>query len=238
MTSPTVLIIGCQGALGKACVETFQTAGYDITQVSRAETASVDGKHIIVASAATNSVEAMLEAIPAAFREKDLYDVIICPAGGWVGGSVADPVAFAKGVDASVSQSIVSSAVAAAIAGSSLKANGILALVGSAGALGPTAGFMGYGLAKAAVHHLVTSLGQADSGMPADSIAVGFLPNTLDTPSNRSWAAADTDFSSWNPITVIPEAVIAWAKGTEERPASGAIFNVKTVAGKTSFVKL
>ena len=37
-------------------------------------------------------------------------------------------------------------------------------------------GMIGYGLAKAAVHQLVQSLGAESSGMPTDSLAVAILP--------------------------------------------------------------
>lgn len=35
---------------------------------------------------------------------------------------------------------------------------------------------IGYGMAKAAVHQLTKSLGQKESGLPEDSIAVCILP--------------------------------------------------------------
>lgn len=37
-------------------------------------------------------------------------------------------------------------------------------------------GMVGYGMAKAAIHQLVHSLGDKDSGMPPDSLAVAILP--------------------------------------------------------------
>ncbi len=41
------------------------------------------------------------------------------------------------------------------------------------------AGMIGYGIAKAATHHLVRSL--AAGGLPAESVVAGVLPVTLDT---------------------------------------------------------
>lgn len=35
---------------------------------------------------------------------------------------------------------------------------------------------IGYGLAKAAVHQLVSSLSQQNSGLPADTTVLGILP--------------------------------------------------------------
>ena len=47
-------------------------------------------------------------------------------------------------------------------------------------------GMMGYGMAKAAVHQLVKSLGSSGSGLPDGSCTLGILPVTLDTPMNRN----------------------------------------------------
>lgn len=38
------------------------------------------------------------------------------------------------------------------------------------------AGMIGYGMAKAAVHHLVQSLKNPDGGLPPDSSVLGILP--------------------------------------------------------------
>lgn len=54
-------------------------------------------------------------------------------------------------------------------------------------AVSGTPGMIGYGMAKAAVHHLVSSLSCPDSGLPKDSSVVAILPVTLDTPMNRKW---------------------------------------------------
>ena len=49
-------------------------------------------------------------------------------------------------------------------------------------------GMIGYGMAKAAVHHLVKSLSEPDkSGLPEATFAAALLPITLDTPMNRKW---------------------------------------------------
>lgn len=46
---------------------------------------------------------------------------------------------------------------------------------------------IGYGLAKASVHHLTKSLSENDSGLPNQSTVLSILPITLDTPMNRKW---------------------------------------------------
>ena len=73
-----------------------------------------------------------------------------------------------------------------------LAEGGLLTLIGAAGAVGPTPGMLGYGMAKAATHHLVQSLA-VDDGLSAgfsgtlvrcDIAAV--LPGVIDTPANRT----------------------------------------------------
>ena len=54
--------------------------------------------------------------------------------------------------------------------------NGLLVLMGASAALGPTPGAVAYGLAKAAVHHLVKSAAADGSGMPAGSKTIGVCP--------------------------------------------------------------
>jgi dihydropteridine reductase len=54
--------------------------------------------------------------------------------------------------------------------------NGLLVLTGAQAALHPTPGMIGYGLAKAGVHHLTKSLADASSGLPESSKVVAILP--------------------------------------------------------------
>ena len=53
---------------------------------------------------------------------------------------------------------------------------GLLLLTGAQAALQGTAGMIGYGMSKAAVHQLVSSLGAADSGLPANTSVLAILP--------------------------------------------------------------
>ena len=53
---------------------------------------------------------------------------------------------------------------------------GLLLLTGAQAALQGTTGMIGYGLAKAAVHQLVSSLGAANSGLPPNTSVLAILP--------------------------------------------------------------
>lgn len=101
-------------------------------------------------------------------------------------------------------QSVASSVLASSIASKYLKPGGILVLTGAKAALGPTPGMIGYGLAKAAIHHLTKSLADENGGLPAGAQAVSILPATLDTPMNRKWMPK-ADTSTWTPLEFIAE---------------------------------
>lgn len=61
---------------------------------------------------------------------------------------------------------------------------------------------IGYGMAKAAVHHLTKSLAHKESGLPNDALVVAILPITLDTPMNRKWMP-NADFGTWTPLEFV-----------------------------------
>ena len=63
---------------------------------------------------------------------------------------------------------------------------------------------IGYGMAKAAVHHLCKSLADPKGGLPKDSTTLAILPVTLDTPMNRKWMPK-ADTSTWTPLEFVAE---------------------------------
>merc|ERR1712050_368636 len=86
-----------------------------------------------------------------------------------------------------VESSVYTSVVAAHTASQLLCPGGLLVLPGAFAAVSPTAWSLPYGTAKAAVHHLVRSLADAEAaGMPQGAKTIGLAPVTLDTPQNRA----------------------------------------------------
>lgn len=132
----------------------------------------------------------------------DKLDAVICVAGGWAGGNATKDLA--KSADLMWRQSVWSSSISATISANYLKANGVLTLTGADAALKGTAGMIGYGMAKAAVHQLTKSLAADKSGLPANALVVSILPVTLDTPMNRKWMP-NADFSTWTPLEFVAE---------------------------------
>ncbi|RWS29742.1 hypothetical protein B4U80_07181 [Leptotrombidium deliense] len=161
-------------------------------------------------------------------------DAIICVAGGWAGGSAANRD-FIKNSDLMVKQSLWSSAIAAKIASEHLKEGGLLTLTGAKAALDATPGMIGYGFAKAAVHHLTKSLAAEKSGLPKDGSVLAILPVTLDTPMNRKFMPK-ADFNSWTPLEFVANLTYKWATKTEERPKSGSLVQLITDKGETNLL--
>ena len=113
---------------------------------------------------------------------------------------------------------------------------GLLVLTGSAAALSPTPGMLGYGLAKAATHHLAISLAAQGSGLPPGAKVVAVLPTVIDTPSNRQFMAGPgVDTGSWTPPAHISQACRRWAENPSYAPPSGSLALPVTVVGQTSW---
>ncbi|KNE60986.1 hypothetical protein AMAG_06750 [Allomyces macrogynus ATCC 38327] len=225
------LVYGGAGALGRAVVAHLRTLPHwTVTSVDFA--ANPDAHRNIALPPLPPNWTAAAESVLAATPGE--LDAVVCVAGGWVGGHAGD-ASFVQSVETSVAQSVQSSAVAAHIAAKRLNPNGLVVLTGSQASLSPTPGMIGYGLAKAAVHHLVRSLGAGTSaGLPTGATALGILPVTLDTPMNRKFMP-DADFSSWTPLETVAAQVASWAEDPSARPKSGALVEVVTKAGVTAF---
>ena len=134
------------------------------------------------------------------------------------------------GVEAMHSACVQSSVVAAHLSCSLLASGGLLALTGSAAALAPTPGMVGYGMAKAATHHLVSTV--AASGLPEGAKVVGLLPSVIDTPGNRA-GMPDADTSTWTPAADIAQKAMDLV--SQSSVTSGALYEPVTAGGHTSW---
>ena len=179
MAMRKVLVYGSRGALGQNVVTTFKGAKWDVLGVDLK-----DEKITPIGQTWTEQSNSVMEQVKVELGGEKI-DAIINVAGGWAGGNIADE-GIIDSSDLMWKQSVHSSIISGKIAVSHMNNNGLLVLPGAAAAAeGGTSFMMGYGMAKAAVHHLVKSLAQADSGLPEGAVTVGFLPVTIDTPMNR-----------------------------------------------------
>jgi dihydropteridine reductase len=103
---------------------------------------------------------------------------------------------------------------------------------------------LGYGLSKVGAHHFVHTLGETtgksiatksrrrqarrlrkDSEYLDTLSAVGILPTTIDTPSNRD-AMPKADFNQWTKPIDIAKEIGTWIKTPPLRPHSGSLVKV------------
>ncbi|KAJ2741536.1 hypothetical protein GGI20_005123 [Coemansia sp. BCRC 34301] len=231
MSSPLVIVYGGSGALGSVAVRQFKQHMYRVINIDLSSNA--DANHSIVVPPALETLVEQSTYITkevAGLLDNSKVDAVICVAGGWQGGNAASD-GFIGSADKSIKQSVNTSLIAAHLAARHLRPEGLLVLAGAAPALKGTPGMIGYGMAKAAVHHLVTSLAMPGSGV--DGRVVGILPVTLDTAENRA-AMPSADFSSWTPLGEVAEKLYKWAT-SQVKCESGRLYSVFTENSVTWF---
>ncbi|XP_060575835.1 dihydropteridine reductase-like isoform X2 [Ruditapes philippinarum] len=231
--SGRILVYGGKGALGSVIVNYFKKENYWVGSIDLVPNEQADGNVIVKPNESwTEQHESITQNVETLLGENKV-DAILCVAGGWAGGNAANKD-FIKNADMMWKQSVVSSSIAASLAAKFLKEGGLLTLPGAQPALEGTAGMIGYGMAKAAIHQLVKSLAAPNSGLPNNSTAVAILPVTLDTPMNRKWMP-NADQTTWTSLEFIAEMFAKWTKN-EERPASGSLVQLITKDSKTDLV--
>ncbi|XP_055342267.1 dihydropteridine reductase-like [Paramacrobiotus metropolitanus] len=225
-----VIVYGGRGALGNAIVQHFKAQGWWVGSV---DLHANDEAHGNVAITKHDSLLEQEQEILAGVKNlvgDGQVDAILCVAGGWAGGNIADKD-FVKNTDLVLKQSVWSSVIACRLSSAYLKPGGLLTLTGANSATEPTPGAVGYGLAKAAVHQLVKTLGAKGSGLPENSTAVAILPVMLDTPMNRKWMPT-ADFSTWTSLDYVADLLRQWSEG-KTRPNNGSLVALITEKGET-----
>jgi len=127
-------------------------------------------------------------------------------------------------------------------------------VIGATAALDSTPGMMGYGIAKSASHHIVTTIGATTGNAMGDTknkrkigrrfrqhaenldtlSVVGILPTTIDTPSNRKFNP-NVDYSTWTKPRDIAEEIGRWIEVPPLRPHSGALVKVTSEESGSTF---
>ncbi|XP_020283337.1 dihydropteridine reductase [Pseudomyrmex gracilis] len=229
-----VIVYGGKGALGSACVSQFKSRNWWVGSIDMKSNEQADANIIVNPESnwQQQQVEVLAQIKDTLKDEK--VDGIICVAGGWAGGNAIHKD-FIKNCDLMWKQSVWSSVLAANIAAECLKKGGFLTLTGAKAALEGTPGMIGYGMAKAAVHQLTSSLAAKNSGLPEDSLVVAILPVTLDTPMNRKWMP-NADTSTWTPLDFVSNLFWEWSQN-QDRPANGSLLQLITKDNKTQVIQ-
>lgn len=228
-----VFIYGGKGALGAACVSHFKNKNWWVASIDLKENESADANVIVKTDDSWADQETKVLMQVGELLKGSKVDAVICVAGGWAGGNAASKD-LVKNCDLMWRQSIWSSVIAVSIAVHHLKEGGLISLPGAKPAVGPTPGMIGYGMAKAAVHHLTKSLAAENSGLPQNALAVSILPITLDTPMNRKWMPK-ADTSTWTPLEFVADLFFRWSEG-KDRPLNGSLVQLVTTKNVTELV--
>ncbi|EGG16095.1 actin binding protein [Cavenderia fasciculata] len=230
MSVKSILVFGGSGALGSEIVAFFKNKGWNTISVD-----FKDNSNATTSLSIKSSSEDEIKRITSQLSNIKI-DSIVCAAGGWSQGSIKSEDYF-KSVQKMIDFNLSSAVACAYIAGQLLNENGLVVLTGSVAALNPTPGMLGYGITKCATHFIVKSLGEKDSGLPANSAALCLLPVTLDTPSNRS-GMPGANFDDWTPLSDVANQLFEWSSNASTRPVSGSLVSVETKSKKTTFATL
>ncbi|OQR86972.1 dihydropteridine reductase [Achlya hypogyna] len=221
-----LLVVGGSGALGRGVAGRFAAAEWSVVNVDYSE--NPDSATNVTLQSQQSSL-AQLPKILAAIKDQKV-DAIVCAAGGWAGGGI-DSAESLENLATMYSMNMESALLASHLAATKMNAGGLLVLTGSVAALNGTPDMVTYGMSKAATHHLVAS---AAPKLPEAATALGILPITIDTPTNRKYMA-DADFSTWTPVEEIGDKLVEWAQAPSARPASGGLVTVTTTGGKSAW---
>ncbi|GFT54528.1 hypothetical protein NPIL_694781 [Nephila pilipes] len=225
MSAGRVLVYGGKGALGSTIVSHFKARNWWVGSIDMSNNEEANANVIVKPSESWVDQESeVLSGIQKVLNQEKI-DALICVAGGWAGGNAASKD-LVKNSDLMWKQSVWTSVISAKIAAEYLKTGGLLTLTGAKAALEETPGMIGYGMAKAAVHHLVKSLAASKGGLPDAAVALAILPVTLDTPMNRKFMPK-ADFSSWTPLTYVAEILFNWSTG-KDCPKNGSLVQLIT----------
>merc|ERR1712000_432967 len=150
---PSLLVYGGSGQLGDAIINCFKSQGYDTFSVDFRESPNATTSICL-----TGEVQADLDKVAEALTSANAkLDVVVCAAGGWVGGDIKSKDIMAT-VDKMYRFNVQSAVASSHIASHFLVPGGLLVLTGAAAAGGGTPGMIAYGITKAATHQLIASL--------------------------------------------------------------------------------
>jgi dihydropteridine reductase len=226
-----VLVYGGSGALGSTLVNHFKNKNYWVVSVDiRGNESANENINVNPDDTFKDQESSVIDRLQSMLIDSRL-DAVINVAGGWAGGN-AQAAEFSKNCDLMWRQSVWSSVISTSIAAKFLSDSGVLTLPGAM-VNKPTPGMIGYGMAKAAVHHLTKSLSNKESGLPANSFVAALMPITLDTPMNRKWMPK-ADTTTWTPLSFIAELMDKWISEEKSRPQSGSLVGLVTTDNKTS----
>lgn len=222
------VVVGGSGALGRALVKSLLSKGANVTTIDLSPNNEATSS-VTISKPLTDCTN--LEAASKEARSHGPFNAVFCVAGGWQGGGAASD-SFIGSSLAMWEMNVISATLAASLA-PSLMEGGLLVFTSAKASLSSTPGMVGYGMAKAATNHLISSLAASGSGIPASCTVLGVLPETLDTEANRK-AMPKADFSTWTPLSVLADKMCEWVINPSTRQKTGSLIVVETCSQGTN----
>lgn len=238
----TILVFGGGSTLGADVVARFSDGGWRVVTLdyydASVECGGVNGCALPAADVMSLALPAGAPArtqarvaagcVASALGEGGRVDVVLNATLGFTAAGLGDGDALFDAWEYMQRTSVESSLVAATLAARFLAPEGMLALLGSVAALANTRAprLLGFGCAKAAVHHMVHLLAVSDD-LPEGASVVGLVPEVLDTPLHRSMNSGHTD-ANWTPCDVVARKLFDWAETPARRPPNGALVAINT----------
>jgi NAD(P)-dependent dehydrogenase (short-subunit alcohol dehydrogenase family) len=212
-----VVVTGAAGALGRAVLAEFRSAGRSVVALDRAgerldEVGREDGVHPVAADLADRA------SVAAAWSQIDRIGVptsLVALAGGFRPSSLAD---LTEELWEEMWRSNVASLLwCAQQAAPRMTGGGTIVAVGSKTAVGGKAP-LAHATSKAAVVRMTELL--AEELRPQGVRVNAVLPSVIDTPANRTWMSPELAARAVAPAAIA--RVIAFLAGPDSAPTSGA----------------
>ncbi|CAM9497085.1 unnamed protein product [Choristocarpus tenellus] len=233
LAGKSVLVVGGAGALGSAALSLFGKLGANTISVDHVRQPAAGVSLLIRENEGwVEQVQRTRDALNELRRGKDPINLVWCAAGGWAGGWVGDEEdAGLRAVESMWKVNALSSVMSVHLASHVLDDSGLLVLTGANAALHGTPSMVGYGMSKAATHHLLHSVAHEERTTPGSWNVAAILPTVIDTPANRE-AMGTTHAESWVKPEDIANKVAGWVN-PGPRPQNGAMISVSQSKGRT-----
>lgn len=216
MAERTAILTGVTGGWGRAVLDRFVAAGWNVCATTRGGGDLPDG--VLAVEADLTDADSAQAVVDATLERFGRVDALACVAGGFaMAGHVEEqPLDTWRGQMA-INLDTAYLLSRAALGPMLAQGSGSIVFLGSRAALRPFPGASAYIVSKAGVIALMQAIDAEvrTKGVRANAV----VPNIVDTPRNRA-ENPDADFSKWTTGEELA-AVIEWLCGDESAPLSG-----------------
>lgn len=240
----TILLLGCNGALGSSIVSNKKSGctiiGADISDPP--SSSKIDQFIQIPSNIHHSIVELNKHLRKQVMKHTNELDGIVCACGGFEtdpmpneNGNAISTHDYAMNFDKMLKANLYPIIVSSLIGMELLKKDGLFLTIGAADALDLSPNMAAYGMSKNANHFLVQTLGGAHlATKPHSSLtkaygngycALSILPSILDTPQNRK-DMPNANYDKWIKPNDVSNQIWEWISKPALRPNTGSLIQV------------